>query len=353
MVTFLWMVATLIGLVALSIFSLWAVYAPVVARAFAEMPWFPSRRPAMMLDDYPESIFDAEKVFFDTTDGVRLAGTYLPAIADERKGVVVFCHELRGSQATALAYTSGLRKEGFDVLAFDFRDHGESQKTGGDGLLPWATFDEVADVQAAIDFCCRRKKTLAGRVVLFGLSRGATAALCVAEADSRVQSVVLDSICPTERVQLYLIRRFMHLHVPACPQLAMLPDWTLSMLAFWANCIIQRQRHCRILRVDRAARRIRKPVLLIHGGRDAMTPLETVCSLRKQMRNRPRLWVISEARHNETVYEVGEEYHCRVARFLTRHAYIPSNGVIARARPVSAATIEENATQCNTAPAVL
>ncbi len=351
MVVFLWICAALVGLVALSIFVLWLVYAPVVARAFAEMPWFPNRRPTMTPDDYPEGIFDAEKVFFDTADGVRLAGTYLPTMADERKGVVVFCHELRGSQATALAYTSGLRDEGFDVLAFDFRDHGESQKTGPGGPLPWATFDEAADVQAAIDFCCRREETLAGRIVLFGLSRGASVALCVAEADSRVQSVVLDSICPTERVQLYLIRRFMHLHVPACPQLSMLPDWMLSLLAFWANRIIQRQRRCRLLRVDRAARRIRKPVLLIHGGRDAIAPLETACSLRKQMRNRPRLWVVSEARHNETVYEAGEEYHCRIARFLTRHTCAPFNRVISRTKPISAVIMQENAAQCDAAPA--
>jgi pimeloyl-ACP methyl ester carboxylesterase len=144
----------------------------------------------------------------------------------------------------------------------------------------------------------------------------------------------------------------MHLHVPACPQLALLPDWTLAMLAFWANCIIQRRRRCRILRVDRAARRIRKPVLLIHGGRDAIAPLETVCSLRKQLRNRPRLWVVSQARHNETVYEVGEEYHFRVARFLTRHACAPFNRVIPRTAPIGAVIMQENASQRDAAPAV-
>ncbi|MDZ7615428.1 MAG: alpha/beta hydrolase [Patescibacteria group bacterium] len=351
MVALLWTCAALIGAAGLVALLLWMVYAPIVARSFSDPPWFPPRRGEITPDDYPEGVFDAERVSFETTDGVRLAGTCLPTLAADRKGVVIFCHEYRGSQAIALAFTSGLRDAGFDVLAFDFRDHGESQKTMPHGPLPWATEDEAADISAAIDFCCRRDSRLAGRIVLFGLSRGASAALCVAAADSRVQATILDSICPTERVQLHLIRRFMFLHIRAWPGLAKLPDWTLTMLAFWANRVIERQRGCRILAVDRAARRISKPVLMIHGGRDAIAPLETAYSLRKRMRNRPKMWVVSEARHNEAVFEVGEEYRCRVARFLTRLACEPSHDDIPRERSVLAAIMHDNATQCDVAPA--
>ena len=350
MAVFFWACAVCIALALLLAFVGWAIYAPIVARAFAEMPWFPTRRTAITADDYPEGIFDAEKVSFDTADGLRLAGSYLPATAARRKGIVIFCHELRGDQTTALAFTSGLRDAGFDVLAFDFRNHGESAPNGMHRLLPWATVGEAADIQAAIDFCCRREGGGAGPIMLFGLSRGASAALCVAASDRRVRAAVLDSLCPTEPVQLFLIRRFMHLHVRALPQLARLPDWMFTMLAFWANQIIQRKHGCRLLHCDRAARRLRTPVLLIHGGRDGFAPLDVICGFRKRMRSRPRLWVVPEARHNETVFEAGEEYRDRVVRFLARHADASPDVHRLPAKPLATSLLPADNNPCDAEP---
>ncbi len=326
----LWTIGLATIVASLGILASWVLYAPVVAKAFAEMPWLPSPTATITLDDYPEGVFEAEDVRFCAEDGAHLMGTYLPASAPDRRGVVIFCHELRGNRMTALAFTSGLRAEGFDILAFDFRDHGDSATPSKRRLIPWATSREAADVEAAIDYCCRRDSALAGQIVLFGLSRGASAAMCVAATDSRVRAAVLDSVVFTERVQLFLIRRFMHYHLPYVPQLANVPDVLLLMLIFWANRLIEREDGARILSLGHAARQVRKPVFLVHGGRDSLVPLETVCSLRKQMRNRPKVWVISKARHNDTVHEVGDEYSRRIARFLSRHLTPPAEPAIVR-----------------------
>ena len=336
MIVVLWSSVVAIALTISVAVFLWMVYAPVVARGLAEMPWLPSRLPATTPDEYSEGIFEAETVSFDTEDGVRLAGTYLPTTARHRKGVIIFCHELRGTRWTALTFTGGLRDEGFDILAFDFRNHGDSTTQPGHLPIPWATTGEATDIRAAIDYCCRRDEALAGHVVLFGLSRGASAALYVAESDARVRAAVLDSIVPTEHVQLYLIKRFMQFHTRSALWFSRWPDWTLRMLTFWANRMIEWRHGRRLLRVDRAAQRMRKPVLLIHGSRDAFVPLETVGVLRKQMRSRPRLWVVPQARHNETVLEAGEGYTHRVARFLLRHLPAEPEEVRAVPEPVFA-----------------
>ncbi len=336
MIVVLWSSAVALVLVISVAVSLWVVYAPVAARGLAEMPWLPSRLPALTPDDYAEGIFEAETVFFDTEDGVRLAGTYLPTTARHRKGVIIFCHELRGTRWTSLTFTGGFRDEGFDILAFDFRNHGDSTTQPGHLPIPWATTGEAADIRAAIDYCCRRDEALAGHVVLFGLSRGASAALCVAGTDSRVRAAVLDSIVPTEYVQLYLIKRFMQFHTHSVLWFSRWPDWTLRMLTFWANRIIEWRHGSTLLRVDRAAQRMHKPVLLIHGSRDAFVPLETIGVLRKRMRSRPRLWVVPQARHNETVLEAGGGYTRRVARFLTRHVPAEHDGVGAAPAPAFA-----------------
>jgi pimeloyl-ACP methyl ester carboxylesterase len=257
---------------------------------------------------------------------------------------------LRGNRSTALSFTSGLRDHGFDVLTFDFRNHGESTTESGYKRLPWATCRETVDVQAPIDFFCQRDSALAGRIVLFGLSRGASAALCVAAIDPRVRAAILDGVVFTQQVQLFLIRRFMHLHLKWFPQLSRLPDCLLGLLVFWCNQIIQKRKDCRIFSINHAARRMRKPVLLIHGARDSLVPLETVYSLRKRMRSRPRLWVVAQARHNETVHEAGGAYLRRVVQFLSRHLGGPSGAAKVTSRPISTGLNAADAARRDSSP---
>ncbi len=342
MMLFFGVAAVVAAVPLIAVISLWIVYAPVVAKRLAEMPWFPSRRNGVTPDDYPEGIFESEPVWLETEDGVRLAATYLPTTATRCRGIVIFCHEVRGSRWSALAFTGGLRDAGFDVLTFDFRGHGQSLMPSEVHPTPWATDREVLDIRAAVDWCSRQELAGASNIVLFGLSRGASAAFNVAAADPRVRSAILDSMVATEAVQLYLLKRFMHLHVPAYFHLYKLPDWLLALCVFWANRINKQKYGRSFVPMTRAAPGMRKPTLIIHGGRDVFAPLETVCQLRKEMGVRPRMWVISQAKHNETVYEAGEQYRQRVARFLLRHAQagqeLPSPDVEPVARELAPAT---------------
>lgn len=314
---------------------LWVRYAPTVARGLADMPWLPTNPDAAMPEDWRETLAKSEEVTFVTADGLRLSGSYLEAEGGGRRGVVIFCHELYGNRRSGLAFAGNLRQSGFDILTFDFRNHGASESQEGYEPVPWATRGEMADVRAAVDFCCRRHAAMAGQVVLFGLSRGATAALCVASKDPRVKVAVLDSMCPTERVHIYLIRRFMAVYSRSAPVLSKLPDWLLSILAFWAKLIIQRRHGCRLANVERLARRIRKPLFLIHGERDVFIPATIVRALRDRMPNCPRLWIVPGAKHNQTVCEAGDGYGRRVARFLVQHMESRSGAIDPVRKPAS------------------
>src|SRR5262245_39381857 len=90
-------------------------YAPIIGRVFEETPVFAPLRGT------PEP---GEEVRFSTEDGLVLAGTYLPAHTVKRLGVIVFCPEYLGDRWSALSYGEGLRETGFDLFAFDFRNHG-------------------------------------------------------------------------------------------------------------------------------------------------------------------------------------------------------------------------------------
>ena len=177
MTAFLWIVLGLIALGLVLHLVAWLVQVPVAARVFGEMPWLPA--------DSCGPLESGEPVEFTTRDGLRLSGSYLATTAARRRGVIAFCHELNGDRWTALPYTRELLRRGFDVLTFDFRNHGDSGRITGYEPMPWVTNYEVLDVRAAIDYLAAREDVRALPIGLLGLSRGGTAALCAAARDSR------------------------------------------------------------------------------------------------------------------------------------------------------------------------
>lgn len=88
----------------------------------------------------------------DKVLGKDSTATYLPTTATRSRGTVIFCHEVRESRWSALTFTGGLRDAGFDVLTFDFRNHGQSSPQPSWRPLPWATHCEAIDIRAAIDW---------------------------------------------------------------------------------------------------------------------------------------------------------------------------------------------------------
>src|SRR5690242_16899352 len=93
-------------------------YTPIIGRIFEEKPMFLPLRLA------PTG--EGEHVRFKTADGLELGGTYLPARAPGRAGVLVFCHEFLSDRWSYQPYAERLRDLGFDVFTFDFRNHGTS-----------------------------------------------------------------------------------------------------------------------------------------------------------------------------------------------------------------------------------
>ncbi|SDI91745.1 TAP-like protein [Frankineae bacterium MT45] len=111
----------------------------------------------------------AETVSLDTTDGVRLAGSYRPGGPDGLS--YVLAHGFTGSSSSRQirAVADELAAAGNAVLAFDARGHGRS---GGYSTLGER---EIHDVAAAVAFLRGRRP---GRpVVLVGWSMGGSSVL--------------------------------------------------------------------------------------------------------------------------------------------------------------------------------
>src|SRR6187431_647947 len=79
------------------------------------------------LDDFvPEVKYDTAECCFQTEDGVRLSSLVLtPEVSNG--SIVLVCHGLAHDKNSGVRFVQYLLKEGYTLLAIDFRNHGDSQ----------------------------------------------------------------------------------------------------------------------------------------------------------------------------------------------------------------------------------
>jgi hypothetical protein len=119
-----------------------------------------------------------ERVTFTTSDGLRLAGWYVPS----RNGAAVIASPGRGG---AVAHARMLARHGYGVLLFDRRGEGESE--GDFNAFGWGG---DADIKAGVTFLAGRADVDAARIGGLGLSVGGEMMLEAAAEDERLRAVV-------------------------------------------------------------------------------------------------------------------------------------------------------------------
>jgi uncharacterized protein len=163
-------------------------------------------RPKVTPDDNPQSQlgFKFQRVEFTASDGTHLAGWWIPADAkapprkrnlpttaprgDAGQNTVILCHGLAASKSNQLILGRRLVPEGFNVLAFDFRAHGES----GGQLTSFGAL-EKRDVLAAVQWVRETHPKESQQIFGVGASMGG-AALIAAAADPSTEGQAISAI---------------------------------------------------------------------------------------------------------------------------------------------------------------
>jgi dienelactone hydrolase len=132
----------------------------------------------------------AQRVTIRTDDGVTLAGTwYEPA---SRPGpAVILVHMLNHSRREWDALAQRLASEGIGALAFDLRGHGESGPATAAAASQSEYAAMVLDVRAARRYLAQRADVQQTRVGIIGASIGANLAALEASADATIASLAL------------------------------------------------------------------------------------------------------------------------------------------------------------------
>ncbi|MBV8780122.1 MAG: alpha/beta hydrolase [Phycisphaerae bacterium] len=136
-------------------------------------------RPKIIGHDDPQSKFgySFDSIAFQATDGVHLSGWWIPA-SERSSTTVVLCHGPGIGKSTLMSLCQEFVPQGFNVLLFDFRAHGQS---GGQ----ITTFGDLErrDVLGAVQWLRAAHPDESRKIDGLGVETGAAALVAAAASD--------------------------------------------------------------------------------------------------------------------------------------------------------------------------
>jgi len=212
---------------------------------------------------------DYEDVAFESSDGVRLTGWYIPA--PRARFTVLFCHGNGGNMMHSLDTLSLFHGFGVNCFIFDYRGYGASEGRPSER-------GTYRDVKAAYNWLVRHKQIPSERIIVFGRSLGGSIATHLA-ARTPVAALVVESAFtsyPDIGARLY-------------------PYLPVRLFSWFGYNTLAR------------IRRVRCPVMVIHSRDDRMIPFEFGRRL-FEAAGEPKRFVEISGSHNDGFLLSGDIY---------------------------------------------
>jgi pimeloyl-ACP methyl ester carboxylesterase len=218
---------------------------------------------------------------FESGDGERLHGWWVAA-RGERRGHVLLCHGNAGNIGDRVVHADLLTAGGFDVLLFDPRGYGRSSGSPDEE-------GTYTDARAALGRLRARPEVDPSRIVYLGESLGGAVAVELAQAHPPSALVLLSAFTS--------VREAARVHYPFIPA-PLIPDAYPSL---------------------RRIREVQAPLLVLHGDRDDIVPLEHGRALFEAAPGPKKMHVVEGAGHNDILDRAGEELVAAIAAWASEH----------------------------------
>jgi pimeloyl-ACP methyl ester carboxylesterase len=284
---------------------------------------FTDTSPPMSMGLCDFQVMQGEVVRFRSFDGTSLRGMWLRT-ADQaaRKGTIVFCHEFGSDMYSCARYARPLIDSGFDVFTFDFRGHGDSSAPAGYRLLQWPSDKELEDALGAIAYveACLAEANLPMRVGMFGISRGAGTALMAASCNPSVACLVCDGAFSTKETLTTLMKRWAYIFAKIKLVYENQPASFWRFL-YWCMMRLAQPRLGRHFPSVRKAleNMLPRPIMFIHGERDSYIRSEQTQLLYSCAAEPKYLWIVPQAKHNQSVLAAPQAYARGTVAFFSRY----------------------------------
>ncbi|MBN1189359.1 MAG: alpha/beta hydrolase [Dehalococcoidales bacterium] len=219
-----------------------------------------------------------EDVTFTAEDGIKLHGWFIPGDTDL---TWLWFHGNAGNICHRLENLYLLHnKLGVNIFIFDYRGYGSSQgKPTEKGTY--------LDAEAAVAWLHSKPGIRKNRIVYFGRSLGTAVAVETAVRHPPA-GLILESAFPS----IPFVARRLYPYLPVWPFLSTRYD-SISKI-----------------------KQIEAPVLMLHGDKDNIVPLEAGQRLFEAAEGEKSFYVIPGASHNDTYQVGGEPYFLELSRFL-------------------------------------
>ena len=210
-----------------------------------------------------------EDVFFESSDGLKLNGWFIPA--EDSKFTVLFCHGNGGNIMHRLDSINVFNNLGLNCFIFDYRGYGQSQGKPSEN----GTYEDAA---AAQRWLTEHKHISADKIIFFGRSLGASVAAHLA-ARVPAAGLVLESAFTS----------FVNMGKKFYPYL---PVRLFARFKY---------------NTAEYLKQVRCPVMVIHSRDDELVPFEFGERL-YEAANEPKEFVQISGGHNDGFFVSGEAY---------------------------------------------
>lgn len=267
------------------------------------------RRPGPY-DDYTLSPFETgapqEDVSFPSGNREHsLRGWWLPRPESDR--VIICCHGYRGGKFELVGIGSALWRAGNNVLLFDFHGHRPSH-----GVRVSLGHGAIDDFMGAVEYAKSRVPN--PRIGAIGFSMGASVVIIGAARSPDIRAVVADTPFSTHSdVVSHAVRRV--LHIPGEP-FARIADLFLPSMAGYRGRDVEPVREVAAIAP--------RPLLLIHGTEDSISPLQQGLDVYAAAGEPKELWIAEGAEHCGAYFQDRPLYCDRVTQFF-EHALAREN----------------------------
>lgn len=239
-----------------------------------------------------------KKFDFKTDTGLLLKGIDIKPKMNI-KGTILVCHYLSGSKELILTFVDYMLRIGFRVITFDFRNHGESH------VDKRIRFSLEEDFDAFYKYI--KNSGIEGPFGVIGFSMGATPALYGFYKYPEIKAAVIDS-----GPLLFVKKYFLYL----------LDNKKILNMFYKVSFLLIYLYHAGFNRMSRKTIAVLKalrgrPVLLVHGEKDNVIPLENARAAHEYLGLGPdALWEIPNSRHLTNRFIRKEEYEKRISEFF-------------------------------------